>query len=245
MTLAHYGGTFNEVYVADLDRSYTDAIFTGERLYVRNLMTGDSMLVYDDTAVVHLATRYAKTTPNAQPQSADDAPPDDPTVVATGETDILDVRGPYALIEHRSRVEHGSAGEHYDTTHITIDLRNGHEVSPEKMAWDSISRNNASVATFPHIWHRTGYDLIANGDSGQGSVSFLLRDALRRSWPVMKTNGVPRVYWLDTPPLNTKMRRALLHAFNSAATYDETVKYAAFSAGRRKPPFHFASFRHI
>src|SRR5215211_4849688 len=33
MLLAHYGGRFFEVYVADDDRSYYDALFVGQRLY--------------------------------------------------------------------------------------------------------------------------------------------------------------------------------------------------------------------
>jgi hypothetical protein len=243
MTLAWYGGAFREVYTTDLDRSFTDAVFTGERLYVRNLMTSDSSRVYEDTTVIRLAQLYARTTPGAQPLGSNDEAPSDPSVTATGETDVLDVRGPYVLIEHRSSVEHGGVEEQEDTIHVTVDLRTGRAAAPEKIARDPASRDTTAVVSLPYRRHRAAYDLLVNGDSAQGAVSFLLRDNLQRSWPILTTVGAPRIYWLDTPPLDAKVRNALLRAFNSAATYNEAVKYVRYVAPRERVPFHSVSFR--
>ncbi len=65
---------------------------------------------------------------------------------------------------------------------------------------------DSAVVNSPLKGHRPLSDLVANSDSAQGTVSFLLRDNLRRSWPLMTTAGVPRVLLLDTPPLNAKVR---------------------------------------
>src|SRR3712207_8117652 len=47
--LARYGGQFYEVYVTDDDRSFADATFVGQRVYRRDLVTGDSALVLEDS----------------------------------------------------------------------------------------------------------------------------------------------------------------------------------------------------
>ena len=45
--LARYGGQFYEVYVTDDDQSFADATFVGQRIYRRNLINGDSTLVFE------------------------------------------------------------------------------------------------------------------------------------------------------------------------------------------------------
>ena len=52
LVLARYDGKFYEVYVADEDHSYYDAVFTSQRIYRRDLMTGDSVAVFLDSSVV-------------------------------------------------------------------------------------------------------------------------------------------------------------------------------------------------
>lgn len=227
MTIAQFGGRFHEVYVADVDRSFDDAVFTGERVYVRDIVTGDSSMVYDDTAVVTLATRHARTHPDAVPLGPDDDTPTDPLVTATGETDLLEVRGPYVLLEHRSAFEHEGGSQH-DTVRTAVDLRTGRPASPETMARDAASLDSSVIRTVPRSVTRPGYTLLARGDSTHGNVSFTLRDGASRSWPLFTVSAHPRVYWLDAPPLDSPTRHALAHAFNDAAAYDEQVKYAAF-----------------
>ena len=57
LVLARYDGKFFEVYGADDDRSYDDALLVGERLYRRDLITGDSAVVFADTTVPRIASR--------------------------------------------------------------------------------------------------------------------------------------------------------------------------------------------
>lgn len=233
MALAYYGGRYHEVYVGDVDRSFSDAVLTGERLYVRDLLTGDSTMVYDDTALTDIALDHARSAPLARPLAPDDETPEDPSITATGETDILDVRGPYVLFEHRFTVDSGDAGGGGDTVRGAIDLRTGEAVSSETVMRAVEARDSSAVLTLPRAWRRAGYELVARGAAGENGVAFGFRDALRHAWPVVTTDGHAHVYWLDTPPVDAQTRRALMHAFNSAALYDETVKYVRAVAPSR------------
>jgi hypothetical protein len=243
MTLARYGGRFHEVYVANVNRSYNDAVFTGERLFVRDLVTSDSTMVYEDTAVARLSARYAKANPDAIPLGPTDNDPDNPSVSVTGETDILDVLGPYVFFEHRSSIQHGDDAQD-DTIRSAIDLRTGRPLVAEAHARDSIASDSTTIHTLPHLWHRAGYDLLVRGNAQTDTLSFLLRDPLQRVWHVMTIQGPPRLYWLDAPPIDRKTRRALLSAFDGAAMYDETLKYVHYIPSRRTVLARYASFRH-
>src|ERR1043165_4034189 len=78
--LARYGGRFYEVYAADDDYSFENALFVGQRLYRRDILSGDSVLVYADTAVPALALRYARAHPDERRLGPDeDVEPDAPT----------------------------------------------------------------------------------------------------------------------------------------------------------------------
>jgi hypothetical protein len=227
LVLTQYNHRFHEVYVAELDSSYTDAIFTGERLYARDLITNDSSLVVDDTTVRQMAAQHAHDEPYSQLLEPDDPDPSDPDVAATGETDILDVLGPYALIEHRLHVD-SDLEEHDDTTHAVVDLRTSHTVSWRDAVRDAAAHDSAVVLRLPQIWHRHGYDVIARTDSTDGTIAFALQDAHRRIWSLVSVTSIPRIYWLDTPAVDSATRRALAHAFNEAAAYNGAVQYVQF-----------------
>jgi hypothetical protein len=227
LILTQYNHRFHEVYVAELDSSYTDAIFTGERLYTRDLLTNDSSLVVDDTTVRQMAAQHAHDEPYAQLLEPDDPDPLDPDVTATGETDILDVLGPYVLIEHRLSVDSDLEGQ-YDTTHAVVDLRTSRTVAWRDAARDAAMHDSAVVLRLPQIWHRHGYDIIARPDSTDGTVAFALQDAHQRIWSLVSVTSIPRIYWLDTPAVDSLTRRALAHAFNEAAAYNGAVQYVQF-----------------
>lgn len=239
MTITQYGGRFHEIYVADVDRSFNDAVFTGERLYTRDLVTGDSTLVYDDTAVVKLAVHHARSHPGSLPLAAEDDAPNEPAVIATGETDIIQVRGPYVLLEHRSNFEH-IGGEQHDTVRAVINLRTGLAATRADLAHDArMLADSTTLRPVPHTWKRGGYALLARGNPASGSVSLSLHDRGDHSWPIISVTSSARLYWLDTPPLDTASLRALAHAFNEAATYDESVSFVRFV---RPPGRALASF---
>jgi len=233
MTLTRYGGAYHEVYVADIDRSYDNAIFTGERVYQRDILRNDSTLVYDDTTVVRAARLYQHTHPTARPLAADDDTPEDPSVVVRGETDLIDVRGPFVLIQHRASVEH-IAGEQYDTVDAAIDLRSARAAPISAMSKDPIVHDSSAATSLPYTWHRAEFDLVARTDTTSGVVLLHIRDKRSRSWPVLTTHGAPRIYWLDTPPVDARTRAALSHAFNEAFGYDDDLSYVRYVVPRAR-----------
>ena len=60
LELARVDGRFYELYVADDDRSYQDAVLVGQRIFRRDLVTGDSLLVYEDTIVWDTVALFPK-----------------------------------------------------------------------------------------------------------------------------------------------------------------------------------------
>jgi hypothetical protein len=101
LVLAHYDGRFYEVYVADEDHSFYDAVFTTQRIYRRDLLTGDSAAVFRDSAVLAAARVYAVRHPNEAPLASDEDASEDPATSIMGEVDIVDVHGPYLSFEYR------------------------------------------------------------------------------------------------------------------------------------------------
>jgi hypothetical protein len=223
MTIARFGDRFHEVFIADVDRSFDDAIFTGERVYVRDLESNDSTMVYGDTIVVKMAARHAQMHPDAVQLDQDDDTPRDPDISVSGETDILEVRGPYALLEHRTEYEM-RGGEQHDTVHTAVDLRTGVTATSISMVHDSTAEVSNLAQSLPHSFARKDYTVDARR-TGDGSVSLSLKKGARGSWPLFSVGGNPRFYWLDDPAVNAATRLALVRAFNSAASYDESVKY--------------------
>lgn len=67
MLLAQLDGRFHELYVTDDDRSYYDATFLGQSLYVRDLISGDSTLLLADTVMPALAEAYGRAHPEERP----------------------------------------------------------------------------------------------------------------------------------------------------------------------------------
>src|SRR6266513_6254233 len=82
LILARTGGRYYEVFVGEIDRSYPKALFSGERVFRRDLATGDSAMIYDDTTVVQMARDYRRRHPRAPILGPDDDPEDDIEVSA-------------------------------------------------------------------------------------------------------------------------------------------------------------------
>lgn len=125
LLLARWGGRYYEVYAADDDRSYYDAVLVGQHVYRRDLLTGDSTLVFADTAVPRVAARYARAHPDERPLRPDEDGAADPSTVATAEVDLLDFHGPFLSYEYRVDVQGGGDDERHVARRGVVDLRNG------------------------------------------------------------------------------------------------------------------------
>ena len=125
LVLANYGGKFYELYSADDDYSFPDASMVGERLYRRDLISGDSSLVFADTVVPRFAKEYALAHPGERPLGPDDEGNANPSTNVTAEVDILEVYGPYVSYEYHVDMEVPNHPLWHSTRRGVIDLRSG------------------------------------------------------------------------------------------------------------------------
>lgn len=231
LILARTAGRFYEVYVEEVDRSYEDALFTGERVYRRDLGTGDSTLIFEDTAVVRRSADFHRAHPDVPSIDPGDDPPDDVAYSVQGETDILNVLGPYVAIEHRLTIDRGSFSSD-DTTQSVIDLRTAKSAELNKLRVDPAAREATGLPSVTgRRWNNAEYDIITRADSVHQGQSVVLRDHRGREWRLgLIKSPYMQVFWLDKPKVDPEMRRALMRAFNEANTYGEPVQLAS---GRR------------
>ena len=226
LILARTGGRYYEVYVGEIDRSFPRALFSGERIFRRDLATGDSALIYDDTAIVRMAADYRRRHPRAPLLGPDDDPADDIEIAAVGETDILNVLGPYVALEHRLSIEHADEHGEDDTTRAVIDLRNGKPVELDRMLRDSTIQEAAGEGGLAaRRWRHDGFDVVSRYDSVHRQNALAMRDHRGREWKLgLVASSYVQIFWLDKPRVDARTRHALSRAFNDATTYGERIQ---------------------
>jgi hypothetical protein len=131
--LARYDGRFYEIYLTDDDRSYPDALFVGERLYKRDIVTGDSALILADTTVARIATAYARAHPDERRLDPDEETAEDPPNSATAELEVLELFGPYASYEYHADVDLENGRPWHMTRRGVVDLRSGRPTTVEEL----------------------------------------------------------------------------------------------------------------
>ena len=238
LILARTGGRYYEIFVGEVDRSFPKALLSGERVFRRDLTTGDSTMIYDDTAVVRLAEQYHRQHPTARPLGPDDDPDDSVDITGVGETDILNVLGPYIALEHRLSVERQDEHDQDDTTRAVIDLRNGRPVELDRMLRDpSVQEAAGEGGLVSRRWKHDGYDVVARYDSVRRLNALALRDRRGREWRLgLVPTSFVQIFWLDKPRIDPQTRHALARAFNDATTYGETIQQVSYKGGRVKSP---------
>ena len=137
LMLANVDGRFYELYVADDDRSYFDALLIGQRIYRRDLESGDSVEVFHDGRVARIAEAYAAAHPGERPLAADEEGSDDPHTVATSEAELLDVVGPLLSFAHHIDIDIANVEDSHTSRHGVIDLRQGSTASLRQLFGDS------------------------------------------------------------------------------------------------------------
>jgi len=140
ITVANVAGRFYELYVADDDRSYFDALLVGQRIYRRDLVSGDSLQVFEDRRVTRVATDYAAAHPGDRPLAADEEGSDEPHTVATSDTELLDVVGPLLSYAHHTDIDIANTEDSHAVRHGVVDLRNGTAASLQGVFGDTVAR---------------------------------------------------------------------------------------------------------
>jgi hypothetical protein len=323
MMLARIDGRFKELYVADEDHSYRDAVFLGQRMYARDLVRGDSVQIFADTLVPRLATEYAKAHPGERPLDPDEETNPNPPSSVTAAVEILDVHGPYISFEYRTNIDVNHGDRSIDAHRVrrgVLDARTGTPASLallfgspaaesavadmrsqwtttrdsllalpderaaraqralESFAFDPASFTILADAQKPSViftvpgetsggsggalelrarpiaaapwwnaivdelptgaasllqWVHGSSTLFARASEDGERSRLVVRDALRRDWPVgVVTGAIQHVIWLDKS-VDADSRKALRKAFIEASGYSEDTRVAALDLFRR------------
>lgn len=137
ITLARIGGHFHEVYVTDDDRSFENAVFVSPRVFRRNLDTGDSTLVWEDSSFVGAVDEYARRHPDERALEDDEDAPDEPETSNTAEFGMIDLHGPYLSYEVHTDVDDTGRPAWHTTRRGVLDLRDGRGVDVARLFGDS------------------------------------------------------------------------------------------------------------
>ena len=132
MLVARVDGRFREIYVADDDRSYFDAVMVGQRLWSRDLVRGDSVELFADTLVPRFANRYTKAHPDEAPLARDEEAADHPRARVTADLEVLGVHGPYVSYEYRTDMDvtgGRDAADRHTARRGVLDARTGKAVT--------------------------------------------------------------------------------------------------------------------
>ena len=190
LMLARYGGRFYEVYVVDDDRSYYDAIFVGQRIYRRDLVTGDSALVFEDSVVPDAAHTYGSSHPREQRLHPDEEASESPASNATTDVEILDLHGPFLSYEQHLDLDLAEGGDRHETRRGVVDMRSGRHASVGDLAGDTAATRilhegrRAFVAALDSVLTardpRARRAATALGDFEFDSTSFVVASEQRR-----------------------------------------------------------------
>ncbi|MFI5309653.1 MAG: hypothetical protein ACHQQ3_00355 [Gemmatimonadales bacterium] len=214
--IARLEGRFQELYVADDDRSYYDAVLVGQRIFVRDIIRGDSSEVLADTVVPRLAREYAAAHPNAAPLGADEQGSAKPGTTATVDLEILDVHPPYLSYEYHSDIDVTAPRgvDRHASRRGVLDLRTGKAATVAALFGREAA--DGAVAAAAGEWNAVRDSILARHDtSGQRAQRMLGSLAFdETSFSLDARDGEPQVVFAvpalshegSTPPLALSAR---------------------------------------
>ena len=226
-------GRFYEVYVGEVTRSYDDALFTREPIYSRDLLTRREKLLWEEARVADWEKAYLSRNPDARLLDPDEGA-DDVNTAATAESDILAVVGPYILYDRRVLLERDDF-QQTDSSRGAIDIRSGASVALASLVRDSSILGAGAVRERDKVrWRHSGYDVIARWDSERAESEVVLRDRRGHEWPLGYVSArLPRIFWLDEPRVDRRVRTALSAAFDDARADDIDTQLVTNTGVRR------------
>ena len=187
LQLARLRGRFHEIYVADDDRSHYEALIVGQRVFRRDLHTGDSVAIFEDTTAASIERWYRDEHPNDPRVSAEEDVSEHPIVEATAEIGLLDAFGPYQSYEYHADGLIQGGAEWHVTRRGVLDLERGDQVSIAVLFGDTAASRIVaegrrrfslaldSVLASPDARARAAADAIADFDFDPSSFA-IVRD---------------------------------------------------------------------
>lgn len=235
LILTRAGGRFYEVFVGQSTRSYEDALFSGEPIYRRDLVTGESTLLWQDERISAWERAYLASHPAARLLDPDEES-DDVSVFATGESEILGIVGPFILYTHRSNLENLHS-QRADTARGVIDVRIGKPVPIAALAIDTAAMSDGGVRENGGLrWRHAGYDVIARLDTTRNETQVILRDLRKNHWTLGYVKSpVPRIFWLDEKRVDPRIRSAIGDAFDGALSDEDLTQLASRGVTSARP----------
>ena len=192
LELAAADGRYYELYVADDDRSYEDAVLVGQKVYRRDLVTGDSLLLYQDTVVSQLANLYGRLHPEDAPLRPNDEPSDEPLWTVTSSLALDEIAGPFVSFSLHTDVERDDAPLWHTSRRGVLDIRTGRPATLAAVtgkAQREVERARARVLASTLDSVRASRD--ERGERAAAMLSFYRLDPA--SFSVTTVDGAPAV----------------------------------------------------
>jgi len=127
MLLATLDGRLVEIYVADEPVNFSDMTFLVSRVFRRDIVRGDSTLVYADSSVLREAMAYVRAHPGAERLDSDE-PADEAVRAVEASITAAEVIGSTLGVEVHVDRTVGELGTH-DTYRATVDLLTGRRLA--------------------------------------------------------------------------------------------------------------------
>lgn len=193
LVLARDAGRFHEIYVADDDRSYYDAIFVGQRLFSRDLISGDSTELLSDGLVSDMANRFAREHPDERPLAPDEDGAEHPRTSAVAELRLLDLHGPYLSYEHLTDIDIRGGSNRHAAHGGVINLRTGSEVTVRDLF--GAAEEARLLPLGEAAWRSARDSLLAaaggRGDAARAAIDYFEFSA--GSFTITEQDRVPQV----------------------------------------------------
>lgn len=192
LELARFGGRFFELYIVDDEHSYQDAELLGQSVYRRDLRTGDSVLVFTDTLVPHLAKEYARLHPDDRPVGPDEYPEEDPLWRAAATIDLDAAHGSFLSYTLHTDVERGSAPLWHSSRRGVLDLSSGRAASLASIVGPEASE----VERLRDLALRSAVDSVRTSQDERGVRASALLSSYRMdpaSFGVTTVDGGPAI----------------------------------------------------
>ncbi|MGH7655500.1 MAG: hypothetical protein ACREN6_12640, partial [Gemmatimonadaceae bacterium] len=189
---------YREIYVADDDHSYFDAVLVGARLWSRDLVTGDSSQLFADTLVPRYAAEYAKAHPGDTPLGKDDEAADHPRTSVTADVDVLGVHGPYVSYEYRTDMDVVGERENVDrhtARRGVLDLRTGKPVTVAALFGDEAAARAERAASAEWTLARDSLLALRDRRSRRAQRVLAAFEFDANSFTIGSRNGQPRVMY--------------------------------------------------
>ena len=217
---------FYQVFVGESARSYSDAVFITEPMFRRDLVTGDSTLLLEDSVIDRWEKDYLALSPGARLLDPDDADEGDVDFAASSEVDILGVIGPYVLYDQRATVERPDYSK-TDSSRGAVDIRSGKVVALTSVVRDSSLLGAGGTREKNGVrWRHAGYEVVARFDTARAETQVVLRNSRGREWSLgFIDSRLPRIFWLDQHRADSRLRIALSEAFDDALLDDGSTQF--------------------